>query len=275
MQQAHFEGVKSTAPQLLDFVANPSGEEGTRSSTSWKTLNESARSQSNDVDTKKFSISRWFSSDEPKEKKSVRFASDVNALVSAISSDKPLDPSKWGRSSFVAPPPTSFRVATRHPSYLGPGYFNQNKSSNKRARRNDQFLRLIIAILCFGISLTFALFFGGGKLGMLMSSATYERKMGKGTLAEQSAEIELWYPEWWREEQSLPDMEARGVKLEDVMQDNVADVVRPRAPGRIETPFLWLIPKSGGNAIRTAVGACLGLVEASDLGAGSDESVST
>jgi hypothetical protein len=69
-------------------------------------------------------------------------------------------------------------------------------------------------------------------------------------------------------------MEARQVELTGATEYNVADVAKERAPGRIETPFLWLIPKSGGNVIRTAFESCEKLIEASDLGIGSDQSVS-
>jgi hypothetical protein len=79
---------------------------------------------------------------------------------------------------------------------------------------------------------------------------------------------------WWKDEKSIPDMEARQIELTGVTEFNVADVAKERAPGRIETPFLWLIPKSGGNVIRTAFEACEKLVQASDLGVGSDQSVS-
>jgi hypothetical protein len=287
IQQQHYDGVRLTAPVLLDFVANPRHE---AKACSGRSFHETSGQFLNRDDSamKKLSISSWFQGEDVgqfpiKKEKAVRFAGDDVALAAAISSGKPLDPSRWGRSSFVAPPPTSFRVATRHPSqHFGPGGYHDLRAADtspqnswqKRHRRNDQLLRLILAILCFGVSLTFALFFGGGKLGMAMSSAAYERKMGKGSLDKQTDDLELFYPVWWRDEAAIPEMESKQVELTGVMEFNVADTQKPRAPGRIETPFLWLIPKSGASVIRTALSACLKLVEASDLGEGSDQNVS-
>jgi hypothetical protein len=286
IQQQHYDGVRLTAPVLLDFVANPRHEAKACSGRSFQTSGQFLNRD--DSAMKKLSISSWFQGEDVgqfpnKKEKAVRFAGDDVALAAAISSGKPLDPSRWGRSSFVAPPPTSFRVATRHPSqHFGPGGYHDRRAADtsshnswqKRHRRNDQLLRLILAILCFGVSLTFALFFGGGKLGMAMSSAAYERKMGKGSLDKQTDDLELFYPVWWRDEAAIPEMESKQVELTGVMEFNVADTQKLRAPGRIETPFLWLIPKSGASVIRTALSACLKLVEASDLGEGSDQNVS-
>ncbi|KAL3798069.1 hypothetical protein HJC23_012360 [Cyclotella cryptica] len=293
IQQRHYEGVRLAAPALLDFVANPRHEAKSPGGRSFLETSGQVVGR-DDAAIRKFAISSWFQGEDSaqwsgKKDKAVRFASDDAGLAAAISSGKPLDPSRWGRSSFVAPPPTSFRVATRHPShYFGTGGYCDRRAADagtsgvspssqtswhKRHRRNDQLLRLVVAILCFGVSLTFALFFGGGKLGMAMSSAAYERKMGKGSLDKQTDDLELFYPVWWRDEAAVPDMEAKNVELTGVMEFNVADIEKPRAPGRIETPFLWLIPKSGANVIRTALSACLRLVEASDLGEGSDQNV--
>lgn len=67
---------------------------------------------------------------------------------------------------FVAPPPSSFRTATRHPSHLDAAQFDDIESrlaaprrmlaARRRHRRNDSFLRLVALILCFAVSLAFA-----------------------------------------------------------------------------------------------------------------------
>ena len=52
---------------------------------------------------------------------------------------------------------------------------------------------------------------------------------------------------------------------------NVAEVTKPIPPGRIETPFFWLVPRSGANAVRTVMSKCLRLAEASEAGAGEEQ----
>ena len=69
-------------------------------------------------------------------------------------------------------------------------------------------------------------------------------------------------------------MEAKDVKFSPTLEYNAADVTSPRAPDRIETPFFWTVPRSGGNVVRTIMSKCLRLAEASEYGAGSDEAVS-
>lgn len=254
----HYEGIRDTA--LLDFVSNPQGDGG-RPSHSQET-----QGRSNDA---KQGISAWFRGEAPKEK-SVRFATpDSGNDLTTVLMDSKL-PKQWKRSNFVAPPATSFRMATRHPSqgYYQPGV---SRSTLQKRKRNDQLLRLGIAILCFATSLTFVLFLSNGKWDAYMSSLVTSHPVLKNNDRD---ELELFYPMWWKDEKSIPDMEARQIELTGVTEFNVADVVKERAPGRIETPFLWLIPKSGGNVIRTAFEACEKLVQASDLGVGSDQSVS-
>jgi hypothetical protein len=122
------------------------------------------------------------------------------------------------------------------------------------------------------MSLTFVLFLSNGKWDAYVSSLVTNHPVMKNS--QEQEELELFYPTWWKEERDVPDMEARRVELTGVAEYNVADVGKERAPGRIETPFLWLIPKSGGNVIRTAFESCEKLIEASDLGSGSDQGVS-
>ena len=250
-----YEGIRDTA--LLDFISNPQGDVG-----SHHLLEASGRT----TDNNKAGLSTWFRNEAPKEK-SVRFA-DAHNFTSMMLESKL--PKQWGRSNFIAPPPTSFRLATRHPSqgYYQPGV---SRSSLQKRKRNDQLLRLIIAILCLGMSLTFVLFLSNGKWDAYMTSLVTSHPIIK---SDDTDELELFYPVWWKDEKSVPNMEERQVELTGVTEFNVADVAKERAPGRIETPFLWLIPKSGGNVIRTALETCEKLVEASDLGIGSDQNVS-
>lgn len=256
IETRQYEGIRDTA--LLDFISNPQGDV-----SSHHALEASGRTNN---DPNKSAMSTWFRNKAPQEK-SVRFA-DANNFTSMMLDSKL--PKQWGRSNFIAPPPTSFRLATKHPSQ---GYYQPGvpRSSIQKRKRNDQLLRLIIGILCFGMSLTFVLFLSNGKWDEYMSSLVTSHPVIKSNNQD---ELELFYPVWWKDEKTLPNMEARQVELTGVTEFNVADVAKDRAPGRIETPFLWLIPKSGGNVIRTALENCEKLIEASDLGAGSDQSVS-
>jgi hypothetical protein len=259
VESRQYEAIRDTA--LLDFLSNPQGDVNPTARQ-----NPGASGRSKDT---KAGLSTWFRGNEaaPKEK-SVRFA-DAGNFTSVMMMDSKV-PKQWGRSNFVAPPPTSFRLATRHPSqgYYQPGV---SRSALQNRKRNDQLFRLIIGILCFGMSLTFVLFLSNGKWDAYMSSLVTSHPVMKNSDQD---ELELFYPTWWREEKDVPDMEARQVELTGATEYNVADVAKERAPGRIETPFLWLIPKSGGNVIRTAFESCEKLIEASDLGIGSDQSVS-
>ncbi|KAL7538956.1 hypothetical protein ACHAWF_006252, partial [Thalassiosira exigua] len=91
-----------------------------------------------------------------------------------------------------------------------------------------------------------------------------------GRPASRDEEEEVSYPDWWERERGVPDMSARNVRFAPVPEYHAADVVKSRAPGRIETPFFWFVPRSGGNAIRTVMNRCLRLAEASEKGAGAE-----
>ena len=253
-----YEGIRDT--DLLDFVSNPqdNGIYGRQQIDTQRTSDS------------KMGISSWFRGETQQEKKSVRFATDSNNYTSMMLESKL--PKQWVRSNnFVVPPATSFRLATRHPSL---GYFQQgvSRSNIQKQKRNDVLLRLIIAILCFGMSLTFVLFLSNGRSDAYISSFVRNSHVVNKHIEQD--ELELYYPIWWKDQRDLPDMESRLVELVGVTDFNVADVSKERAQGRIETPLFWLIPKSGGNVIRTALESCERLVEASDLGVGLDQNVS-
>mmetsp|Transcript_14265 Transcript_14265/g.29133 ORF Transcript_14265/g.29133 Transcript_14265/m.29133 type:complete len:809 (-) Transcript_14265:96-2522(-) len=204
--------------------------------------------------------------------------------------------------TFIAPPPTSFRVATRHPSHHTPLNYDGSSNSStfslmgrgrpetlamarKRQRRHDSFLRLIVALLCLALSFAFALFYGEGKFGLSLTSFAYERKIAAGGYDQlldkggktnhymNAAEEMVFYPDWWAGEKEIPDLAAKNVQLLPIVESNVADVEDERKEGRVETPFYWMVPRSGGNVVRTIMNQCLRFVEASELGAGSDEEV--
>ena len=109
------------------------------------------------------------------QRRSVRFADDGStdsAVITAAIANGEAMPSgsAFGRApNFVVPPPTSFRTATRHPSQLPTEFDNIESRLNaprrilaarKRHRRNDSFLRLVLLVLCFALSLTFAIIYG-------------------------------------------------------------------------------------------------------------------
>lgn len=85
---------------------------------------------------------------------------------------------------------------------------------------------------------------------------------------------DVFYPDWWESEKGIPDMESKSIKFSSTLEYNAADVLTPRAPDRIETPFFWFVPRSGGNVIRTIISKCLRLAEASEYGAGTEAGVS-
>ena len=255
VETRQYEGVRDT--DFLDFVSNPQDN------------GIFGRQQIDTQRTAKAGITAWFGGETQPEKKSVRFATDSNNYTSMMLESKL--PKQWVRSNnFVVPPATSFRLATRHPSqgYYQPGV---SRSNLQKQKRNDVLLRLIIAILCFGMSLTFVMFLSNGRWDAYISSFV-SHTVNKDI---EQDELDLYYPIWWKDERDIPNMESRLVDLAGVTEFNVADITKERAPGRIEVPFFWLIPKSGGNVIRAALESCERLVEASDLGAGFDQNVSS
>ena len=282
------------ASSLRAFVANA----GVQSAEESSTRGSSGRSHSTGpakleplVDTSwasRFSLSNWFtkltsnrSDDTSSRGRQVdREEDEVAAVIREGGARK-----GGGGSIFYVPPPTYFRTATRHPSRL-PAEFatvedriNAPKrilAARKRHRRNDSLLRLTVLMLCFVLSLTFALYFGSGKFGLAITSLAYERKVARINEIDSNqkhAMEDIFYPEWWESEKGIPDMASRSVDFMPTIEYNVADVDTPRAPGRIETPFFWLVPRSGANAVRTVMWKCLRLAEASEAGAGEELNV--
>jgi hypothetical protein len=238
--------------------------------------------------TSRISLSNWFrnnnsdGSQDGAARRSTRFVDsedEVAAIIREGATGKGA-----GASTFVAPPPTTFRTATRHPSRL-PAEFSTVEdrinapkrilAARRRHRRNDSFLRLVVLMLCFALSLTFAIYLGSGRFGLAITSLAYERKAARYKDIEnsQKAMEEVFYPEWWEAEKGIPDMASRGIEFMPTVEYNAADVDKPRAPGRIETPFFWTVPKSGANAVRTVMSKCLRLAEASEAGAGEELNV--
>ena len=252
-------------------------------------------------------ITNWFgieNNEKLEPSRSVRFAVDGGGVgvettntTNGENAILPANFAEFGRApKFVIPPPTSFRTATRHPSHLpaSPEFDDIESRLNaprrilaarKRHRRNDSFLRLMVAILCLGLSLTFAIIYGEGKFGLAITNAAYERKVtnlyGSSALSNDDNNNAqdildrdtIVYPDWWESEKGIPDMEAMDIKFTPIVEYHVADVASPRAPDRIETPFFWFVPRSGGNVIRTIMSRCLRLAEASEFGAGNDQPV--
>lgn len=281
-------------------------------------------------DGDKFTITDWFQTRTGRDsgceaggidggKRSVRFAKEEEEIVIAAAiANGELSPEEALRNhksqpqpfsflprtasrapTFVAPPPTTFRTATSHPSqetefyggmvstrYRGMKGCPPPSSSRaamaayrKRRQRLDTLVRLAVAVLCLAASLTFAFIYGEGRFGLIVSTAMFERKVAR-TEAEESkqhiipAEIvtDEFYPSWWESENGVPNMEARNVALSPAFLEYLpADKSEPLASGRVETPFLWIVPRSGGNVIRAITSKCLRLAEASDIGAGSDQ----
>ncbi|KAL7541293.1 hypothetical protein ACHAXR_010792 [Thalassiosira sp. AJA248-18] len=281
------------APMLRDFMAN-AGVEDINNSGPKKTNDATLEQHRERIEKMKDGLSdrltSWFKwdSSEKEESRPVRFAAnDGTAILDGGALPGPSFGIVGRAPKFIAPPPTSFRSATRHPSHLPVGEeFDDMESrlnaprrilaARKRHRRNDSFLRLMVAVLCFALSLTFAIIYGEGKFGLAITTMAYERKVsGRYDLGDPDSELgeapppeDLFYPDWWESEKGIPDMEKKGIKFAPTLEYNAADVVTPRAPDRIETPFFWFIPRSGGNVIRTIMAKCLRLAEASEHGAG-------
>mmetsp|Transcript_6737 Transcript_6737/g.10960 ORF Transcript_6737/g.10960 Transcript_6737/m.10960 type:complete len:672 (-) Transcript_6737:51-2066(-) len=236
--------------------------------------------------TNLFSLSNWFTNNSDHSMDGgarARFAETEEDEVAAVMRDLG-NGLKGGGSKLFVPPPTYFRTATRHPSRL-PAEFSTVEdrinapkrilAARKRHRRNDSLFRLFVLMLCFALSLTFAIYLGSGRFGLAITSLAFERKAARLKDIEnaQQAMEEVFYPEWWEDEKGIPDMESRNIEFMPTVEYNAADVDKPRAPGRIETPFFWLVPRSAANAVRTVMWKCLRLAEASEAGAGEELNV--
>ena len=309
-------------PALREFVANAAIEELSNDPREKDSIERSMEQQQQKIGKRmndmSFSnrltsnISNWFgydTSDTDRDNgggidysdrirsRSVRFAGedDTVAVAAAIAAGEALPGTAYGivgrAPKFIAPPATSFRTATRHPSHLSPDEFDNMESrlnaprrilaARKRHRRNDSFLRLMVAVVCFALSLTFAIIYGEGKFGLAVTNMAYDRKVSSRGYDIYSSgddmnsrEEDVFYPDWWEEEKGIPDMVAKEIKFAPHLEYNAADVLTPRAPDRIETPFFWFVPRSGGNAIRTIMSKCLRLAEASEHGADDQAGVS-
>ena len=192
------------APVLRDYIANAGVEDpsakkdrkGLHHPDNVRTVEqqqgrveERLRSNAYDSFTTRFTknITNWFGLNDDDDdardefdtggnvqRRSVRFAEDDgstdSAVIAAAIANGEAVPGSFGRApNFVAPPPTSFRTATRHPSQLPTEFDNMESRLNaprrilaarKRHRRNDSFLRLVLLVLCFALSLTFAIIYG-------------------------------------------------------------------------------------------------------------------
>jgi len=304
--------VNTIVPALRDYVANARVDDSNDNGES--TITRTVNQQQQKIDERlrevsfnsrfKENISNWFgiasdtAADETEASRrnstrSVRFAGDGDddsaVVAAAIANGEAVPGAAFGiigrAPKFVAPSPTSFRTATRHPSHLPAGQFDNLESrlnaprsilaARRRHRRNDSFLRLMVAVSCFGLALFFAIVYGQGQFGMAVTTMAYEHKIAGryDDVAQSDEEMtneDVFYPDWWESEKGIPDMESKNIKFSSTLEYNAADVLTPRAPDRIETPFFWFVPRSGGNVIRTIISKCLRLAEASEYGAGSE-----
>ena len=324
-------GPDAVTPALRDFVANAAaatgdgidGDKKADGASGHGTTSDTHERQTErlkDFDTgARFNISNWFDGgdDEAAEARTVRL--DGEAFAAAIARGDPaaIPTGPGGRApKFLAPPPAMFRTATRHPSHLPPEYDDVEGrldaprrllAARKRHRRNDSFLRLVLAVLCLGMSLAFAVMYGEGRFGMAVTTLAYDRKVvsrygpdyvgrpsssssggggvapyyhenehGAGYPDYKSDERGMVYPDWWASQARIPDMAAKRVRFAPNLESHAAERDDGEWDGkaRVETPFFWLVPRSGGNVIRTVMSRCLRLAEASELGRGSDEPVS-
>ena len=302
--------VSVIAPALRQYVANAgvdmdakeeeAHDRGARGVTRTVELQQERideRLQGQYGDRFKKNISNWFHADggaggDDDRSRAVRFAVDddpTEVVAAAIASGEAIPGAASGavgRTQLVIPAPTSFRTATRHPSHLPLVDDLESRldaprrilAARKRHRRNDSFLRLTVAILCFGLSLAFACLYGQGQFGLAVTTLVYERKV-RGRYddvvpVDWSMHLsDIFYPDWWEQERGIPDMESKNIQFSITLEYNAADVLKERAPGRIETPFFWFVPRSGGNVVRTIISKCLRLAEASEYGAGSEAAV--
>jgi hypothetical protein len=191
--------------------------------------------------------------------------------------------------NFIKPPHWASHLfsASRHHSLHLPVSSESNNvescASLKSRRRNDSFQRFIVVVLCFGLSLMFAIFYGGGEFGLSLANMAYERKVtrmyGTANLTDPNVQEivmkrEVVYPLWWENQKGIPNMRGKGIQFSATVENHTADVGRPRPPGRVDTPFFWFTPRSKGNVIRSALSNCLHLVEASGFGKDNSQSVS-
>mmetsp|Transcript_494 Transcript_494/g.974 ORF Transcript_494/g.974 Transcript_494/m.974 type:complete len:706 (+) Transcript_494:143-2260(+) len=303
------EEINQIAPALRDYVANSGVEAADTNDRGGATFERTIEQQQERIDSRlqetsfgsrfKKNISNWFGFDTDdgmdgsRHTRSVRFAGDDDAAVaSAIANGEAVPGTAFGivgrAPKFVAPDATTFRTATRHPSHLPVGQFDNMESrlnaprrilaARKRHRRNDTFLRILVAVCCFVLSLLFAIAYGQGQFGLAVTTMAYERKVSgqydDDEFADRDGMVkeDVFYPEWWESQKGIPDMAKKNIQFSSTIEYHAADVTSPRAPDRIETPFFWFVPRSGGNAIRTIIAKCLRLAEASEHGAGIEAS---
>jgi hypothetical protein len=281
-EEAREANKREASSALRLFVAN-AGVNGTNFTRSSGRSGTAGQPYMASLADNPWSLTNWFVKKENEDavvKRSVRFLDSEDDFAAAI--NQGATGRVGGGLNFIAPPPTSFRTATRHPSHLPAEYdtvenrINAPKrilAARRRHRRNDSFLRLVVVLLCFALSLSFAIFFRNGKFGLAITSLAYERKAARYKDDENSKQAMdgVFYPEWWEDEKGIPDMESRGIEFMPTVEYNVAEVTKPIPPGRIETPFFWLVPRSGANAVRTVMSKCLRLAEASEAGAGEEQ----
>ncbi len=221
-------------------------------------------------------------------RRSAQVTANTVSLNSSIPNGEVSSGSSSGRKpNFIAPPSWAshfFSTPMLHLSQLPISTEHKNMESQRKSiRRNDSFLRLIVVVLCFCLSLMFAIAYGEGKFGLAMTNMAYELKVtlmyGTANLTDPSVQEivskgELVYPEWWGNQNGIPNMRAKAIQFSAALENHTADVSSPRPPGRVDTPFFWFTPRSRGNVIRAILSNCFHLVEASGFGKDSTQPVS-
>jgi hypothetical protein len=181
-------------------------------------------------------------------------------------------------------PKSSLKPSTR---YLGKVPYKEDQSmskagfskpvysTNQQARSGTKF-RALIALICLGISICLAIFFGHGATGRWITSVFID---SSGTANKESPTHggipgAIGGAPAYNGTSEIPDLEAMNIILPASVETGFADWRIPFPAGnRSDLPAFWQLPKAGGTVVQRILGQCLGLVEVSQEGAGHDEQV--
>jgi hypothetical protein len=148
-------------------------------------------------------------------------------------------------------------------------------STNQQARSGTK-VRALIALVCLGVSIALAMFFGHGATGRWITNVFID---SSGT-ANKEAPTHGGIPgaiggaPAYNGTHEIPDLEAMNIVLPASIETGFSDWHIPFPAGnRSDLPAFWQLPKAGGTVVQRILGQCLGLVEVSQEGAGHEEPV--
>lgn len=150
------------------------------------------------------------------------------------------------------------------------------KANQKHFLPNDtKRIRLFLFLVAIALSALTAFYFKNGSFGIYAATFFSDEPINLGpsnddietTSPKNDDQIQI-VDEQSPEPLSYEPLEPINIALSSSIAQNLADSSRRRT--KMDTPLLWLIPKSGGNAVKKVMSQCFNMVEASDMGMGYD-----